>query len=476
MIASKVPSLRRALLLNLLIPTSMLAAALGLAGLLLISKTIETAYDRVLDGSVKAIAERIAVEDGEVSVDLPQVALGMLETRANDSVYYSVSYDRTLVTGYQDLPLVDASAIPVGTVKHLDSRYKGTEVRLAAMIQAAYGKPLPVLIEVAETTNGRAAAQHELLFALVALEIGIIATAAILGWLAVRRGLAPLVDLGREIDARQFGAGTSLQRLELEHIPYEAHPPVRAINELFARLEAAIQVIRDFIADASHQMKTPLASLRVHLALLQREAWHLPDSIDTIAEIERSTKHLDRLVAQLIAMTRAEQAAVATPSLDAVPTDLVASTSEAIGTMAPFAAAKNVELAFEAEIESARVRAEPSMLHDILTNLIDNAIRYNHDGGSVVVSVFARNGRYAVKIADSGPGIAPEHRERVFDRFYRIPAANRPPGSGLGLSIVRTLLRQDAGTIVLTEGIGGRGLAVTVSFAARNSAASRTIA
>jgi signal transduction histidine kinase len=107
------------------------------------------------------------------------------------------------------------------------------------------------------------------------------------------------------------------------------------------------------------------------------------------------------------------------------------------------------------------------MLHDILTNLIDNAIRYNHDGGSVVVSILSSGGGYEVRIADSGPGIAREHRERVFDRFYRVPATNHPAGSGLGLSIVRALLRQSAGTIKLTEGIGGRGLAVTISLPAR---------
>jgi two-component system sensor histidine kinase TctE len=301
---------------------------------------------------------------------------------------------------------------------------------------------------------------------LVALEAGIIATAAVLVWFAVRRGLSPLVDLGREIDTRQLGTGSSLDRLDLERIPVEAHPPVRAMNELFARLEIAVQVIREFIADASHQMKTPLASLRVHLALLQRDTSHLPGTVETIAEIDKSTKHLDRVVAQLIVMARAEQAAVAEPALDVASGDLVASTSEAMSIMAPFAAAKNVELAFESEFANAPVHAEPSVLHDIMTNLIDNAIRYNQEGGSVVVSVLAGSGGYAVKIADDGPGIAREHRERVFDRFYRIPAANRPPGSGLGLSIVHTLLRQEAGTISLTEGIGDRGLTVTVSFPA----------
>lgn len=464
---TRVPSLRRSLLVNLLVPTSALAIAFGLAGLLLINKTIESAYDRVLDGSARAIAERVAVEDGEISVDLPQVALGMLETRANDSVYYSVSYDRALVTGYLDLPRADASAIPVGTVEHFDSLYKGVPVRVAAMTQAAYGKPLPVLIEVAETTNGRTGIQRQLLLALVALEGGIIATAAVLVLLAVRRGLAPLVDLGREIDTRHLGAGTSLDRLDLGRIPIEAHPPVRAMNELFGRLEGAIQVIRDFIADASHQMKTPLASLRVHLALLQRDNRRPPADVEIVAEIEKSTRHLDRLVAQLIVMARAEQTAIAEPLHDGQAGDLVASTGEAMSVMAPFAAAKNVELAFESDTDHAPVGAQPPILHDILTNLIDNAIRYNHEGGSVIVGIVSGDGEYAVKIADDGPGIAREHHQRVFDRFYRIPAPNRPAGSGLGLSIVRTLLQQGSGSIELAEGIGGRGLAVTVHFPAK---------
>ena len=247
----RIPSLRRALLLNLLVPTSVLAVALGVGGLLLINKTIERAYDRVLDGSVKAIAERISVEDDEIAVDLPQVALGMLETRANDSVYYSVSYEGKLVTGYPDLPRTDAANIRPGLMSHLDLGYQGTPVRVAATVQPVYGKPHPVLVEVAETTNGRTAARQELLLVLAALEAGIIFTAAALGWFAVQRGLSPLVDLGREIDQRQIEAGKSLQPLDLASIPYEAHPPIRAMNQLFGRLEAAMAVIRHFIADAS---------------------------------------------------------------------------------------------------------------------------------------------------------------------------------------------------------------------------------
>ena len=460
----RTPSLRRALLLNLSVPTSVLAIVLAVAGSLLINRTVETAFDRVLDGSVRAIAERVTVEDNEVTVDLPQVALGMLETRANDSIYYSVSYRGASVTGYQDLPLADMAELQPGVVKHFDAAYKGAPVRVAALAQRAYGKPQPVLVEVAETKNGRTATQHELLLALMALEAGIILSATVLGWFAVKRGLMPLVELGHEIDARQVRTGGSLQPLDLAGIPNEVHPPVQAINQLFGRLEIAIKVIRDFIADASHQMKTPLASLRVHLALLERSAVHQPSELETIAEIEKSTKHLDRLVAQLIALARAEESAVSDESRQA-PSDVLAVTADVMSMLAPLAAARNVELAFEADVDSAHARIQQPILHEVLTNLIDNAIRYSGDGGSVIVRVFADGEQCAVRVCDDGPGIARELHERVFDRFYRVPSANRPPGSGLGLSIVRALLQQSVATIQLADGIGGKGLSVTVRFA-----------
>lgn len=463
--AKRAPSLQRALLLNLLVPTSAVAAAFGLAGFLLINNTIESAYDRVLDGSAKAIAEKVAVEDGQLTVDLPLAALGMLDSRANDSIYYSVLHGQVLITGYGDLPRTDVASIPDGTVTHFDSVYRGATIRVAAATQAIYGERDPVLIEVAETTHGRAAIQRQLLLALAGVEAAIIGTAALLVWVAIRRSLSPLVDLGAEIDSRQIGAGGSLERLELDRVPVEAHPPVRAMNELFARLEVAIQVIRDFIADASHQMKTPLASLRVHLALLQRESGNPPADVEIISEIEKSTRHLDRLVAQLIVLARAEQSAVVLSGVESASSDLVASTREAVVTMVPLATARNIELAFETELDTAPLQVEPAMLHDILTNLIDNAIRYNRQAGAVVVSILSGTGRYAVRIADNGPGIAEEHRERVFDRFYRVPAADRPAGSGLGLSIVQRLVQQISGTIALSEGIDGAGLAVTVSFA-----------
>lgn len=148
----------------------------------------------------------------------------------------------------------------------------------------------------------------------------------------------------------------------------------------------------------------------------------------------------------------------------------------AVSIMAPLAAARDVELEFEARLDAAPIRAHAPALHDILINLIDNAIRYNASGGSVVVSVFFEDGRYLTRVSDNGPGIAPEHRERVFDRFYRISANDRPPGSGLGLSIVRTLLQQSAGTIALTDGIRRRRPCGHHRFSCRLTAGLPTVA
>ncbi len=302
------------------------------------------------------------------------------------------------------------------------------------------------------------------MLALAGLELGIILTAAVLAWFAVQRGLAPLVDLGRDIDGRQIRTGEGLQPLDLAKIPVEVHPPVRAINQLFGRLDAAINVLRDFIADASHQMKTPLASLRVHLALLERSAGTEPADPDTIAEIDKSTRHLDRLVAQLIALARAEESAVSDGGHQAQ-SDLAAVAADVVSVLAPIAATKDVELALETEPHAVIARIEPAVLHEALANLVDNAIRYNRSGGSVTVRVHDDGERCAVQICDDGPGIALEFRARVFDRFYRMPSTDRPPGSGLGLSIVRTLLRQSSADIQLADGDGGKGLTVTVSFA-----------
>jgi two-component system sensor histidine kinase TctE len=142
-IATWRPSLRRTLLTNLVAPAIVLAVVLGIGGMVLIHRVVETTHDRLLDGSVLAIAERVGVEDGELTVDLPQVALGMLESQSHDSIYYSVTYLGELVTGYKDLPLYGFDQLKAGETGHRDGEYRGKPVRIGAQAPKQSRRAVP---------------------------------------------------------------------------------------------------------------------------------------------------------------------------------------------------------------------------------------------------------------------------------------------------------------------------------------------
>src|SRR5580704_12152513 len=277
----------------MLLPAAALAAALGVGGWLMIHNVVETAHDRLLDGSVLAIAERLTVdEDNEVTVDLPPVALGMLESQAHDSIYYNVTYDRALVTGYQDLPRPDLARLAAGETAHWDAVYRGNPIRIAAQLRRVFGKPDPVLVEVAETTNARRAIEYRMLAALGGLELGLLGLVGWLTWRGIGHGLQPLAALGREIDARSVPGAINLKPLNLSAVAREALPPAVALNALLERLEQSIGAIRRFTADASHQMRTPLTILRTHLGILRQRGIDTPEGRAAFDDVEGATKRL----------------------------------------------------------------------------------------------------------------------------------------------------------------------------------------
>ena len=244
MIATWRPSLRRTLLTNLVAPAIVLAMVLGIGGMLLIQRVVQTVHDRLLDGSVLAIAERVGVEDGELTVDLPQVALGMLESQSHDSIYYSVTYLGELITGYKDLPLSGFDRLKAGETGHRDGAYRGKTVRIGAQARQVYGRPGLVLVAVAETVQARRVVEREMLIGLAMLEAGLISLIACLGWYAVDRGLRPLGELKQEIDARGIQGGPNLSPLDLSRVPQEALAPALAVNSLLQRLDLAIGLVR----------------------------------------------------------------------------------------------------------------------------------------------------------------------------------------------------------------------------------------
>src|SRR4051794_31928867 len=172
--------------------------------MVLIQRVVETTHDRLLDGSVLAIAERVGVEDGELTVDLPQVALGMLESQSHDSIYYSVTYLGELITGYKDLPLAGFDRLKAGETGHRDGAYRGKTVRIGAQARQVYGRPGLVFVAVAETVQARRVVEREMLIGLAMLEAGLVRPNACLGWCPVARGPGALGEIQHENHARRI--------------------------------------------------------------------------------------------------------------------------------------------------------------------------------------------------------------------------------------------------------------------------------
>jgi two-component system sensor histidine kinase TctE len=386
----------------------------------------------------------------------------MLESQSHDSIYYSVTYLGELITGYKDLPLSGFDRLKAGEPGHRDGAYRGKPVRIGVQTRQVYGRPGLVLVAVAETVQARRAVEREMLIGLAILEAGLIGLIACLGWYAVDRGLRPLGELKQEIDARGVHGGPNLSPLDLSRVPQEALAPALAVNSLLQRLDLAIELVRRFTADASHQMRTPLAILRTHLDLVRRLGSETPAGQSALNEVDGAINRLERLLRQLVTLARADEQNIAQPVAENV--DLNEIAFNVLSERAPQAFARDIDVQFDRFDGRAMIPGNSVLIGELLANLIDNAIRYNRPGGMVLVRTIVDATIARVEVEDTGPGIPEAHLARVFERFYRIPMTNGPEGSGLGLAIVKALSDRLGAEIVLLPAPGGRGLRVSASF------------
>jgi two-component system OmpR family sensor kinase len=274
-------------------------------------------------------------------------------------------------------------------------------------------------------------------------------------WLAVGRGLRPLSAMSRAVAKRRPDALAPLAERDL---PAELQPLAGSLNDLLSRLDAALGAQRRFTADAAHELRTPLAALKLQLDMARR-ADDVPARLAAYDDLEAGVERAAHLVDQLLTLARVEPEALATRAADC---DLVALAKEAIVARGALAADKRVDLGL-ARDAPVPVRGDPASLAILLSNLLDNALRYTPAGGKVDVAIDDDGGVAVLTVADTGPGIPAEERDRVFDRFFR-GAGNRAPGSGLGLSIVKRIADAHHATITLDAPAQGSGLVVTVRF------------
>nr|WP_201758710.1 ATP-binding protein [Burkholderia sp. ISTR5] len=276
-------------------------------------------------------------------------------------------------------------------------------------------------------------------------------------WMIVGRGMRPLRRVTRAVESRRPEA---LDPLPDNRLPQEVQPLVHALNGLLARLAAALDTQKAFVADAAHELRTPLAAVQIQAQLVAR-AQDDETRREALADLQSGVTRATRLAEQLLALARSEPDGATVRE----PVALADVLAHCVSAQAVVAQKRNIDLGIE-EAQPAIVDADIGALRVMLNNVLDNAVKYTPEGGRIDVSLSFDEGRALVRVADSGPGIPPEERERVFDRFYRDSSARMRTdvsGSGLGLAIVKRVAAQQRATVTLGESPAG-GLLVEIAF------------
>jgi two-component system sensor histidine kinase TctE len=415
----------------------------------LIAKSIANEpFDRALEDRVTVLAQQVKEVNGNVSAQLPYSARDILRADDIDNVYFQVSGPRReLIAGDSDLPLPEDEDKPVAwSVLLRDGAMRNAEVRIAytyVNLQTTRTSGLQpdetryALVQVAETLEKRRALANQIIKGVILPEFIILPIAITLLWFALSRGLSPLTTLQENIRSRR---PDDLSPIDSRAVPEEISPLVRSLNEMLARLSQSIASQKRFIADAAHQMKTPLAGMRMQSELAMRQ--HSRDEIQrSLEQLAKSSGSATRLVNQLLALARAENDVPQATPLQQL--ELSALARSVVPDWFAAAQGSDIDLGFESDDSDVPVRGNATMLREMLSNLIDNALRYTQRGGRVTVRVRADDERNLaiVEVEDNGPGIAPSERMQVFERFYRILGSD-VEGSGLGLAIVREIAQR----------------------------------
>jgi two-component system sensor histidine kinase TctE len=448
-------SLRRQLLQWLLIPLLVLFAGSSAVSYYVAIRFATLAHDSELYDVALALLHQVRVVEGRAAVELPQVALQILEFDSRDQIYVRLSSaDGRFISGSREVP--DPPVASRTAVSFYDATIGGKPVRVALLRQRLTESDIEVAVQAAETRVKRDLFANDFLLAVLIPQLLIIAAAGALVWLGVRRGLMPLQQITDAVGGRSY---RDLSQIAERDVPEEVRPLTRAINGLLAHLGDAFDSQRRFIADAAHQLRTPLAGL----AAWVDRALNAPD-METmkpaLRQLETSSRRATRLVNQLLALARAEPSAK--PQQDFATIDLSLVARQVCRNWVPQALARDVDLGYVGPDVGVFVHGHELLLGEMLGNLVDNAIHYGGAGGRTTVQL-TPGPAPVLSVVDDGPGIPAAERERVLERFYRITGT---PGSGcgLGLAIAQEIARSHGATLEITQPESGRGTLVLIKF------------
>ena len=457
------PSIRRSLVMWLVLPLALLVPATAILFYRLALAPALDSLDHSLDGTALEIERLVTTsKDGSASMTIsPELDYALRADRFDEVHWVLLDTQGRVIAGDAELASLGGPTAPVDW-RFTDASWKDDPVRVA-MHSWVCAPATPAHAEmrcearVSETLNKRrSVAKHVSAAAASAMLIEALIL-AVMGWLAIARSLKPMERLSKDIEQR---SPEHLGAVDRPDIPREVAPLVSALNGLFARVVTASAAEKAFIADAAHQLRTPLTALRTETELALLES-HPPQTEALLRRLHLATTRAARLANQLLSQARAEHVRH-NSAMERF--DLKQIATEAAEEWVTRSMDAGVDLGFE--LETARVDGHGFLLREMLANLLDNAINYAGPGARITIRTAAAPQSAAcamLEVEDNGPGIAPENRERAFERFQRVNASG--PGSGLGLSIVRDIAGHHGATAELLDGPGGVGLKVRITFA-----------
>ncbi|MBI3532788.1 MAG: sensor histidine kinase N-terminal domain-containing protein [Burkholderiales bacterium] len=413
-------------------------------------------FDRALEYNVNALAQLITVKQQHVQFNLPLPARELLRADDADTVYYQVLGTRgEYLSGERDFPLPpEDEPVAPGEVRLRDDEFHGLDIKVAYMwVPLNLPGNKMALVQVAETLDKRSVLAAEIIKGVMLPQFVTLPLAVLLVWLALVQAIKPLHRLEERIRARK---PDDISPLDAQTVPLEVAPLVASVNDLLLRLKDSIATQKRFLADAAHQLKTPLAGLRMQADLAQRESTSTDELKQSLRQIGRASIRATHTVNQLLALARAEGGNATTHRQ---PCDLARLTMDVVRDCVPRAMDKHIDLGFEGAqpgTPGISLEGNPTLLKELVRNLLDNAINYTPSSpekpGVITARVLADPfGKVALlQVEDSGPGIPQAERELVFQPFYRALGVEAD-GSGLGLPIAQEIAHQHRATITVEE-------------------------
>jgi two-component system sensor histidine kinase TctE len=418
-------------------------------------RTAESIFDKLLVMLALSISEHALASSGDILTD---DLLEMIRKTTNDNLYYKViGPDHSFIMGYEDIP-EPPSGIKV-LEQHLqfyDAIYFDQEVRIIAVSTLVDRFDINgwMTTFVAQTVNDREAYVSSILVDVLARVFLLIIIATVLLSIGISLALRPLKKLEKSVQRRDMHDLSPIRR---DHMPQEIQGLVTALNDLLRRLGANLSLTRRFVENAAHQLRTPVTALLPQSALALRHA-ESDRERKAVGKIKQSAEKIARLTNQLLNLTYAESISLSAKDFSQVHLDRIVERH-----VANFLE-RHPDARIESNLGPAPVMGKELLLGEIVDNLLDNANKYSGSSAMVTVHTCKKGDESVLEVSDNGPGIAKEDHEKVFERFYR--AVTDPPGSGLGLSIVKEIIEAHGGSISLQSGPDGTGTCVRCTFPA----------